>query len=688
MIYLKNITTPQEVWIPRQNNNIEAEHKDCYTEGYDDGFNDGYEKGTYEFPLQSKDVTVTGTSMAVTPDESYSGLSQVNIDAAQFGEDNYQSGYTDGKSEFKLQSKSYTVTGDTGNVTADEGYDGLSDIEVNAAIYGQEKYDAGHSAGYDEGYESGETAGYQSGYTEGKESVKIQSKSVDITGDTQTITPDTGYDAMSSVTADAGTYGEARYNEGHTEGYAEGQASVTLQEKSVSSSTATVEVIPDSGYSGMTKVSVNSSQYGSLRFNEGYVDAMSNLGTLDIFQNGIYKSSDYQAPYISFGATNEGGFDPSSLLDRSDYYRICFRTHPGVEGPLFGSNANNANGVTAIIESGGTIISIGAFGKGATVTGVTTDEWHTLDICAVADILIYDGESYPFPGEVAFPRMFNIFVGKTGNAGKYYLKNADIKYFIQAKYEGFSTGNYSIFLVPYDNNGTAVFKNLCDDGIVYQFPGSSAITYGLLAPDPGWSTVVANVYPKLQKKSYTAKRVAEATITPDAGYQGLSQVNIYNQNLLYASGVTEGEQNILESLKSKEISSNGQYNASDEGENGWSSVTVNVVNTAVTLQSKTVEITGNGQTNVTPDIGYDGLSQVTVNVDVNEVNNQDKEVTITANTETVITPDEGYNGLGKVTVHTQVPADIVTMTQDEYDALPSPDENTIYLITGTEEGGN
>lgn len=821
MIYLKNTTAPQEVWIPRQDTNIEAVPKDCYTEGYDDGYNSGYEDGMKEgIPLQEKSVTIVEDVTEVLPDAGYSAMTKVTADATEYAQGRYDAGYADGKAEFKLQSKVYEVTGDTGNVTPDDDYDGLSSVEVDAVMYGKSKYNEGNAEGYASGYTEGQAsvrlqeksvssstatvevtpdegysgmtkvsvdssqygqAQYQSGYTEGQESVRIQSKSVEITGDTQTITPDSGFDAMSSVTANAGTYGEARYNEGHTEGYAEGQASVTLQtksvevvangeqtvspdsgysgmsavtlnvnvptgstinnqdktveldltgataatavtfdedytglgtvtvnadateygnaryeegqasvtlqEKSVTSATATVQVIPDEGYSGMSKVTVDSSHYGGLRFNEGYAFAMSDLKELDIFQNGTYTSSDYQTPYLAFGENNETYFLVINLINRDDYYRVCFRTHQNSQGPLLGSPTDE-NGVKIEIDSEGTL-QIGLFGVGAAIPNVTTDEWHILDICAKSNILILDDITYPFNGEPSFPGMYNLLVGGHGPTFSYCLKNTDIRYVIKANYDAFELGTYQALLVPYDDNGTAALKNLVSDGVEVQSQPSSAITYNLLAPDPGWSTVVANVYPKLQQKSYVAQRAMQVTITPDKGYQGLSQVDIYNQDQLYDSGVTEGKQNILESLKSKEISSNGQYNASDEGENGWSSVTVNVVNTAVTLQSKTVDITQNGQTNVTPDTGYDGLSQVTVNVDVTEMKNQDKEVTITANTETVITPDEGYNGLGKVTVHTQVPeATIVTMTQEEYDALPSPDENTIYLITGTEEGGN
>ena len=77
----------------------------------------------------------------------------------------------------------------------------------------------------------------------------------------------------------------------------------------------------------------------------------------------------------------------------------------------------------------------------------------------------------------------------------------------------------------------------------------------------------------------------------------------------------------------------------------------------ITLQEKTIPITENGQSIITPDDGYDGLSQVTVNtlVPSHTAVLQSKSQTITSNTTTTITPDQGYDGLSSVSVTTQVP---------------------------------
>lgn len=72
-----------------------------------------------------------------------------------------------------------------------------------------------------------------------------------------------------------------------------------------------------------------------------------------------------------------------------------------------------------------------------------------------------------------------------------------------------------------------------------------------------------------------------------------------------------------------------------------------------TLQSKSVTITSNTTTSVTPDEGYDGLELVTVETNV-QPNLQNKSVTITSNTTTNVTPDTGYDGLSGVSVTTNI----------------------------------
>jgi surface protein len=79
------------------------------------------------------------------------------------------------------------------------------------------------------------------------------------------------------------------------------------------------------------------------------------------------------------------------------------------------------------------------------------------------------------------------------------------------------------------------------------------------------------------------------------------------------------------------------------------------------LQAKDVEITENGNTNVSADTGYDGLSNVGITTNV-QPDLESKSVTITTNTTTTVTPTTGKDGLSSVEVITNVPGIVPTGT--------------------------
>lgn len=96
----------------------------------------------------------------------------------------------------------------------------------------------------------------------------------------------------------------------------------------------------------------------------------------------------------------------------------------------------------------------------------------------------------------------------------------------------------------------------------------------------------------LQTKSVDPMQVVQIVL-PDTGYDGLSQVNI---SAIQTSSLT--------------ANANGQY--SPPVGSYYSSVTVDVEDSAVNLQTKTITPAAT-PISVTPDSGYQGLSSVTVN---------------------------------------------------------------------------
>lgn len=164
MIYIKNNTEVQTLYIPRQDELAQSGSiKDLYYQsGYTDGFNsgmtegfaEGYESGeTHQKGLLSAE-TFTDNGLY----ERENGISAITVDVDLDAP--YESGYTDG---YESGYTSGYSSGYTSGETA--GYDsGYSEGYESGYSSGS---DVGYASGYSSGYTSGETDGYGSGYTSG-----------------------------------------------------------------------------------------------------------------------------------------------------------------------------------------------------------------------------------------------------------------------------------------------------------------------------------------------------------------------------------------------------------------------------------------------------------------------------------------------------------------------------------------
>lgn len=145
-----------------------------------------------------------------------------------------------------------------------------------------------------------------------------------------------------------------------------------------------------------------------------------------------------------------------------------------------------------------------------------------------------------------------------------------------------------------------------------------------------------------QKAKLTSTTLTtNGTVTREDGWNEVT-VNV-DTTTPYNEGVAAGIAEQKAKLTSLNVTSNGTYNKED----GYNAVTVDV---QPDLETKTVTYTANDTYTIIPPAGKDGISLATVTVNVpSDVNNQDKTVSPTTSSQSV-TADSGYSGLGTVTV--------------------------------------
>lgn len=189
--------------------------------------------GTYTSPTyQTKTVTPTKSSQIITPDTGYNALSGVTVNAIP--------------NEYIIPSGSITIT-----------KNGINDVTNYSSV----TVDVRNS------------------------SINLQSKNASISTSEQTITSDTGYDGLSSVTIEA----------------------LSLQSKTVNPSNSIQVIEPSSSYHALSSVTVNAIQSGSA----GTPDTtISTTPTISINSSGLItvsvSSSQSVTPTVSEGYVSEG----------------------------------------------------------------------------------------------------------------------------------------------------------------------------------------------------------------------------------------------------------------------------------------------------------------------------------------------------------------------------------------------
>lgn len=164
----------------------------------------------------------------------------------------------------------------------------------------------------------------------------LENKTVVVTADTETITPDAGYDGFGEVNIDASQYGSDKYDEGYGDGEDDQKARLTsatfvenghyelengwsavtvqveetpcppcppcpepnLENKTVeleSGTTLPATITPSSGYDGFGEVTIEDNGYGDKKYDDGFSDGQddirNNMSSTAFTQNGSFSNS-------------------------------------------------------------------------------------------------------------------------------------------------------------------------------------------------------------------------------------------------------------------------------------------------------------------------------------------------------------------------------------------------------------
>lgn len=199
-----------------------------------------------------------------------------------------------------------------------------------------------HKSSYDQGFEDGYASGEThqknllttTAFTENGEysrengwsavtvsvpgsTARLEAKNVTITADTTNILPSSGYDGMSAVTVDASEYGQSNYDSGFDDGFEDGYSSGSTEQKELLTTTAFTEngsYTRENGWSGVS-VNVDTASTYSSGYTDGQDSIISTFSSMTATTNGQYGSSAHPYTAVTVNVHQTG---TSATLEEKD----------------------------------------------------------------------------------------------------------------------------------------------------------------------------------------------------------------------------------------------------------------------------------------------------------------------------------------------------------------------------------
>lgn len=215
------------------------------------------------------------------------------------------------------------------------------------------------------GYDSGYTDGFNDGRASG---ASLQEKVVDIVSEVMEITPDEGYDGMSKVTANATGYGNSRYREGFGEGMNEVISNIVPVQVTMDSDN--MQFGPADPYYGFSEVTVDAADYSRKRYEEGREEVLSHIVPTAVTMESESISFEAEDPNYGF---SEVSVDASKFIqgERDKSYTLGYTE--GQENIIsgIGTTAFTENGVYTALTYGWSSVTVNVPQTGVVINNQT-----------------------------------------------------------------------------------------------------------------------------------------------------------------------------------------------------------------------------------------------------------------------------------------------------------------------------